>query len=100
MEKPTACLVLREVKDGCQTYLDGLLLNVIFKGVHQLRIKLPRRMQVSVHKKAWMDKVGFFSFSFIIFGVFNSGHDNFFERFVVKFASFRGSEVRNLIHCF
>ena len=31
---------------------------VIFKGVRQLRIEVPRRMQVSVHKKAWMDEEG------------------------------------------
>ena len=28
---------------------------VIFKGVRQLRIQIPPRMQVSVHKKGWMD---------------------------------------------
>ena len=33
---------------------------VIFKGVRQLRIEVPRRMQVSVHKKAWMDEEGLF----------------------------------------
>lgn len=35
---------------------------VIFKGVRQLRIEVPRRMQVSVHKKAWMDEEGLFFF--------------------------------------
>lgn len=29
---------------------------VIFKGVRQLQIEVPRKMQVSVHKKAWTDK--------------------------------------------
>ena len=29
---------------------------VIFKGAHQLRIQVPPRMQVSVHKKGWMDE--------------------------------------------
>jgi len=29
---------------------------VIFKGVHQVKIQLPPRMQVSVHKKGWMDE--------------------------------------------
>ena len=31
---------------------------VIFKGVRQLRIPVPPRMQVSVHKKGWMDEEG------------------------------------------
>ena len=31
---------------------------VIFKGVRQLRIQVPPRMQVSVHKKGWMDEEG------------------------------------------
>ena len=35
---------------------------VIFKGVRQLRIDVPRKMQVSVHKKAWMDEEGLFCF--------------------------------------
>ena len=35
---------------------------VIFKGVRQLRIEVPRRMQVSVHKKAWMDEEGLLFF--------------------------------------
>lgn len=35
---------------------------VIFKGVRQLQIEFPRRMQVSVHKKAWMDEEGLFFF--------------------------------------
>ena len=35
---------------------------VIFKGVRQLRIEVPRKMQVSVHKKAWMDEEGLFFF--------------------------------------
>ena len=60
---------------------DKLPPKVIFKGVRQLRIEVPRRMQVSVHKKpGWMKKVCSFSFIifiFIIFGVFNSGHNNF-----------------------
>ena len=34
---------------------------VIFKGIHQLRIQVPPRMQVSVHKKGWMDE-GLFLF--------------------------------------
>ena len=45
-------------------------------------------------RPGWTKKVCYFSF--IVFGVFNSGHDNFIERFVVTFASFRESEVRNL----
>ena len=49
---------------------------VIFKGVCQLRIEVPGRMQVSVYKKSWMDKEDLF-FPFIIFGVFNGGHDIF-----------------------
>ena len=35
---------------------------VIFKGIRQLRIEVPRRMQVSVNKKAWMDEEGLFIF--------------------------------------
>ena len=31
---------------------------VIFKGVRQLKIQVPPRMQVSVHKKGWMDEEG------------------------------------------
>ena len=49
-------------------------------------------------RPGWTKKVCYFSF--IVFGVFNSGHDNFIERFVVTFASFRESEVRNLFNCF
>ena len=49
-------------------------------------------------RSGWTKKVRYFSF--IVFGVFNSGHDNFIERFVVTFASFRESEVRNLFNCF
>ena len=35
---------------------------VIFKGVCQLRIQVPPRMQVSVHKKGWTDEEGLFLF--------------------------------------
>ena len=35
---------------------------VIFKGVRQLQIQVPRGMQVSVQKKAWMDEEGLFFF--------------------------------------
>ena len=76
---------------------DKLPLKVIFKGVRQLRIKEPRRMQVSVHK-AWMDKEGLFFFLYYFWSI--NGHNNFRERFVVKFASFHESEVRNLFDCF
>ena len=31
---------------------------VIFKGVRQLKISVPPRMQVSIHKKGWMDEEG------------------------------------------
>ena len=34
----------------------------IFKGVRQLRIQVPRGMQVSVHKKGWMEEEGLFFF--------------------------------------
>jgi len=88
-------LVLQRVKDDCQddcqTCLDGSLQrSFVREGVCQLRIEVPRRMQASVHKKAWMEKE-VCSFSFIIFRVFNSDHDKFLTRFVVKFASFNGS---------
>ena len=33
---------------------------VIFKGVRQLNINTPPRMQISVHKKGWMDEEGMF----------------------------------------
>jgi len=33
---------------------------VIFKGVQQLNINTPPRMQISVHKKGWMDEEGIF----------------------------------------
>jgi len=55
---------------------------VIFKGVRQLRIEVPRKMQVSVHKKAQMDEEGLLFF--IIFKVFNGGHDKVFERFLAR----------------
>ena len=48
---------------------EKLLLKVIFKGVRQLRIQVPLRMQVSIHKKGWMDE-GLFLFFFNIYGVF------------------------------
>ena len=35
---------------------------VIFKGVRQLRINVSPRMQVSVHKKGWMDEEGIYLF--------------------------------------
>ena len=35
---------------------------VIFKGVRQLRINVPPRMQVSVHKKGWMDEEAIYLF--------------------------------------
>ena len=35
---------------------------VILKGVRQLRIEVPRRMQVSVHKKVWLDEEGLLCF--------------------------------------
>ena len=38
---------------------------VMFKGVRQLQIQIPPRMQVSVHKKGWMDEEGIFPFLFI-----------------------------------
>ena len=34
----------------------------IFKGVRQLRIQVPRGMQVSVHKKGWMEEEDLFFF--------------------------------------
>ena len=92
-DKQSFTVVLAVKADG-----EKLPPKVIFKGVCQLRIEVPRRMQVSVHKKAWMDKgLLFFLYRF---GVFNSGHDSFIERFVVTFASFRENEVRNLFNCF
>ena len=33
---------------------------VIFKGVRQLNINTPPRMQISVHKKGWMSEEGMF----------------------------------------
>ena len=33
---------------------------VTFKGVRQLNINMPPRMQISVHKKGWMDEEGMF----------------------------------------
>ena len=33
---------------------------VIFKGVRQLNINMPPRIQISVHKKGWMDEEGMF----------------------------------------
>ena len=41
---------------------EKLPLKVIFKGIRQLRIQVPPRMQVSVHKKGWMDEEGLFLF--------------------------------------
>ena len=39
---------------------EKLPLKVIFKGVRQLNINMPPRMQNSVHKKGWMDEEGMF----------------------------------------
>jgi len=36
---------------------------VIFKGVRKLIINVPPRMQVSVHKKGWMDEEGIYLFA-------------------------------------
>ena len=44
---------------------EKLLPKVIFKGVRQLRIQIPLSMQVSVHKKGWMDEEGIFLLLFI-----------------------------------
>ena len=52
-DKQSFTVILAVKADGGK-----LPLKVIFKGVCQLRIKVPRRMQVSVHKKAWMDEEG------------------------------------------
>ena len=40
---------------------------VIFKGVRQLRIQIPPRMQV--HKKGWMDEEGIFLSLFIYLSI-------------------------------
>ena len=45
-----------------RVYGEKLPLKAICKGVCQLRIQVPRRMQVSVHKKALLDKEGLFFF--------------------------------------
>ena len=39
---------------------------VIFKGVRQLNINTPPRIQISVHKKGWMDEEGIFSSTMLI----------------------------------
>jgi len=52
-DKQSFTVVLAVKADG-----EKLPPKVIFKGVRQLRIEVPRRMQVSVHKKAWMDEEG------------------------------------------
>ena len=72
----------------------------IFKGVRQLRIQVPRGMQVSVQSQEGLDGGRRFVLFPLSFGVYNSGHDNFLGRFVAKFAIFRGSEVWNLFDCF
>ena len=41
-------------------WLEKLPPKVIFKGVRQLNINTPPRMQISVHKKGWMDEEGMF----------------------------------------
>ena len=56
-DKQSFTVVLAVKADG-----EKLPPKVIFKGFHQLRIEVPRRMQVSVHKKAWMDEEGLFFF--------------------------------------
>jgi len=43
---------------GVKVNGEKLLPKVIFKGIRQLRIKVPRRMQLAVHKKGWMDEEG------------------------------------------
>ena len=52
-DKQSFTVILAVKADG-----EKLPPKVIFKGVRQLRIEVPRRMQVSVHKKAWMDEEG------------------------------------------
>ena len=64
---------------------DKLPPKVIFKGVRQLRIEVPRIMQVSVHKKAWMDEEGLFFFFYYFWSINAYSHNNFSKRFVVKF---------------
>ena len=56
-DKQSFTVVLAVKADG-----EKLPPKVIFKGVRQLRIEVPRRMQVSVHKKAWMDEEGLLFF--------------------------------------
>ena len=56
-DKQSFTVVLAVKADG-----EKLPPKVIFTGVRELRIEVPRRMQVSVHKMAWMDKEGLFFF--------------------------------------
>ena len=56
-DKQSFTVVLAVKADG-----EKLPPKVIFKGVRQLRIEVPRRMQVSVHKKTWMDEEGLLFF--------------------------------------
>ena len=63
----------------------------IFKGIRQLRIQVPRGMQVSVQSQEGLDGGRRFVLFPLSFGIYISGHDNFLERFVVKFAIFRGT---------
>jgi len=55
-DKQSFTVVLAVKADG-----EKLPPKIIFKGVRQLRIEVIR-MQVSVHKKAWMDEEGLFFF--------------------------------------
>ena len=61
-DKQSFTVVLAVKADG-----EKLPPKVIFKGVRQLRIEVPRRKQVSVHKKAWMDEEGLFFFLYRYF---------------------------------
>ena len=60
-------------KQSCQVVLavkangEKLPPKVIFKGVRQLRIQIPPRMQV--HKKGWMDEEGIFLSLFIYLSI-------------------------------
>lgn len=42
---------------------------VILKGVRQLKIQVPPRMQVSVHKRGWMDEEGTLTLLYLLFTV-------------------------------
>ena len=66
---------------------------VIFKGVRQLNINTPPRMQISVHKKGWMDEEGMF----YLHTVCCNSKKRLFERATNTILGFRNEAVMDIM---